>query len=451
MDRAWLVPSADGVFGWCIVEAVRVTVLGGGGFRVPLVHRALLSADLDIDEIVLQDVDRDRMRVIAAVLGPDGPKVRATTDLEDAVRGTDLILSAIRVGGTAGRVDDERRALELGVLGQETVGAGGLRYALRAVPVADRLAARIGAIAPEAWTITMTNPAGIVTEVMARRLGRRVIGVCDSPTALVRRALAALGIDSGADLARISDRVSVDYLGLNHLGWLRAVRVDGVDQLPRLISDDAALARIEEGRLFGADLIRALDALPNEYLYWYYAGVEALAGVRAAERTRGERVHDEQTRFYDAAAADPDHAAALWAATNDERNRTYFAELRDDERDAADVAAGGYETMAAALAEALTGGDPATLIVNIPNDGVVAELPDDAVIELACHVDTSGATPGPIAAPTLHQLGLLAQVKASERAVIDAALTGSRDAALRAFALHPLVGSLDAARQLALS
>jgi 6-phospho-beta-glucosidase len=424
-------------------------VLGGGGFRVPLVHRALLAADLDIDEIVLQDVDPERMRVIAAVLGPDGPSVRATTDLDEALHGTELIFSALRVGGTAGRVDDERRALDLGVIGQETVGAGGLRYALRAVPVADRLAARIAAFAPEAWTITMTNPAGIVTEVMARRLGAKVIGVCDSPTALVRHALAALGIDPGADLARITDAVSIDYLGLNHLGWLRAVRVDGVDQLPRLLSDETALDRTEEGKLFGADLIRALGALPNEYLYWYYAASEALAGVRAAARTRGEHVHDEQSRFYAAAAADPARAAQLWAEANDERKRTYFAELRDDERDEIDVASGGYETMAAALAEALTGRAPATLIVNVPNHGVVEELPDDAVIEVPCRVDTTGTRPLPIAAPTLHQLGLIAQVKACERAVIDAALSGSAEAALQAFALHPLIGSLHAARQLA--
>ena len=428
---------------------MRVTVLGGGGFRVPLVHQALLNADLDIDEIVLQDIDPERMPVIAAVLGSDGPPVRATADLEEALEGTELIFSALRVGGTAGRVEDERRALDLGVLGQETVGAGGLRYALRAVPVADRLAARIGEIAPDAWTITMTNPAGIVTEVMARHLGARVIGVCDSPTALVRRALASLGIDAGADLARITDSVSIDYFGLNHLGWLRAVRVDGVDELPGLLADEAALGRIEEGKLFGADLIRALGALPNEYLYWYYAASEALAGVRAAGRTRGEHVHDEQTRFYAAAKADRARAAQLWAEANDERKRTYFAELRDDDRDEIDVAAGGYETMAAALAEALTGRAPATLIVNVPNRGVVAELPDDAVIEVPCRVDRTGALPLTIAPPTLHQLGLIAQVKASERAVIEAGLGGSADAALRAFALHPLVGSLFAARQLA--
>ncbi|MFN2518232.1 MAG: 6-phospho-beta-glucosidase [Jatrophihabitantaceae bacterium] len=428
---------------------MRVAILGGGGFRVPLLHRALVTSGLDVDEIVLQDVCPARLDVMTAVLRGDGPAVRTTAELDAALDGADLVFSAIRVGGLAGRVRDERTALDLGVLGQETVGAGGLSYAMRAVPVARHIAMRTADLAPHAWTISMTNPAGVVTEVMAEALGGRVIGVCDSPIALIRRACAAIGVDPGLSPGTLTERVAVDYLGLNHLGWLRALRVDGTDVLPRLLVDSALLQRIEEGRLFGADLIQALGALPNEYLYWYYAAEEALHGVRSAGRTRGEHVLTQQEVFYAAAAVDPANAGALWAAANDERNRSYLAELRAGERDEQDVAAGGYETIAVALAGALTGAAPATLVLNVRNDTAVAGLPADAVIEIACRVDRSGATPLPVGEPTTHQLGLMSLVKSCERAAIEAALTGSVQAALRAFALHPLVGSLDAARALA--
>jgi 6-phospho-beta-glucosidase len=209
------------------------------------------------------------------------------------------------------------------------------------------------------------------------------------------------------------------------------------------------LARTEEGRLFGADLVAALGALPNEYLYWYYAARESLAGVLAAGRTRAEHVQAEQTRFYAAAAAEPQRATELWHAANDERNRSYFAELRTDERDEADVAAGGYETVAIALAEALNGLGPAELIVNVRNGDTVAGLPADLVLELPCRIDVDGARPRPVAPPTLHELGLMTAVRSSERDIARAALTGSRAAALAAFARHPLVPSLDAARALA--
>ena len=431
---------------------MRVVILGGGGFRVPLICRELAASGLAVGEVVLYDVVPERLGAISAVLAADSLPLRTTSDLNTALRGADVIFAALRVGGLDGRVADERSALDAGVIGQETVGAGGLSYAARAVPVVDAIARRVAELAPRAWVISMTNPAGIVTEVMAATLGPRVIGVCDSPMGLVRRACAAAGVDPGARLAQVPDGVDVDYLGLNHLGWLRGLRVNGTDRLPGLLADPDALKRTEEGRLFGADLLQALGAIPNEYLYWYYARSEALRGVRETGRTRAEHVRAEQQRFFAAAAAQPGRAAALWAEANDERNRSYFAELRCGERDAADVQAGGYETIAIGLAAALAGvteSAPVRLILNVRNGGTVPALAPDAVIETVCRVDSDGAVPLPTAPPSDHELGLMSTVKSCERAIASAALTGSAADALRAFALHPLVGSLEAARTLA--
>ncbi len=138
----------------------------------------------------------------------------ATTDLDEALDGADFVFTAIRVGGLAGRVVDERVALDLGVLGQETVGPGGIAYALRTLPVARRLAQQVAPLAPDAWVINFTNPAGLVTEAMRRVLGERVIGICDSPIGLARGPSARSGCPR-------SD--AIDYAGLNHLGWLRAL------------------------------------------------------------------------------------------------------------------------------------------------------------------------------------------------------------------------------------
>lgn len=428
---------------------MQVAIIGGGGFRTPLIGAELRRTGFPVTELVLHDTDAERLRVIGAVLSQQGIDARTTTDLAAAVDGTDVIFVALRVGGLDGRVGDERTALDLGLLGQETVGAGGLRYAARTVPVVDALAKLIADRAPRSWTVSLTNPAGIVTEAMAQTLGPRVVGVCDSPVALARRACTALGLDPGSSLAEVTAAVDIDYLGLNHLGWLRGLHHDGRDRLPDLIAQPELLARFEEGRLFGADVIAALGTIPNEYLYWYYAEREALRDVLAAGRTRGEHVRRQQVRFYQAAAADPARAGELWREANGERNRSYFAELRTGSRDETDVAAGGYESVAVALARALTGGPPARLILDVPNAGTVAELPADAVIETVCDVDTRGARPVRGRPPSLHELGLMSQVKAAERAIVEAALRGSRPAALRAFALHPLVRSLAAARALA--
>ena len=172
---------------------MRLTICGGGGFRVPLVHGELLRRpELGVSEVVLHDTDEARLTAMSSVLrgrpapGP-APAVRAVTRLDEALLGADVVFSALRVGGLAGRVADERCALDRGLLGQETTGAGGLTYALRTVPVAVALAEAIARVAPHALVINFTNPAGLVTEAMQRVLGDRVVGICDSPLGLATR------------------------------------------------------------------------------------------------------------------------------------------------------------------------------------------------------------------------------------------------------------------------
>jgi 6-phospho-beta-glucosidase len=138
----------------------------------------------------------------------------------------------------------------------------------------------------------------------------------------------------------------------------------------------------------------------------------------------------------------------LWQQANDERNRSYFSELRTEERDEADLAVGGYESVAVALAEALTGAAPARLVLNVPNGDTVPALHPRAVIETVCDVDARGARPRAVAPLTAHELGLLCAVKDCEQSIIAAARSRSAPLALRAFALHPLVGSVAAAREL---
>jgi 6-phospho-beta-glucosidase len=180
---------------------VKLTLVGGGGFRVPLVYGALLRREsrIPVDEIVLHDLDTDRLDRIGLVLEGQAAEhghrlpFRATTDVEDAVEGADFVFSALRVGRLEGRAVDEAVPLAHGVLGQETVGPGGICFALRTIPVMVSLAETIARLAPHAWLINFTNPAGMVTEATQQVLGDRAIGICDTPAGLCRRVAAALG------------------------------------------------------------------------------------------------------------------------------------------------------------------------------------------------------------------------------------------------------------------
>jgi 6-phospho-beta-glucosidase len=515
---------------------MRLTILGGGGFRVPLVHRALLAdrRRTGITELVLYDVDKRRLDAIGRVLAaqardvPDAPLLVTTTDLDDAVTGADFVFCAIRVGGLRGRVVDERVALDLGVLGQETVGAGGISYGLRTVPEAHRIAGRIARLAPAAWTINFTNPAGLVTEAMAAHLGDRVIGICDSPSGLVDRVVRAIGAEPAS--------VRIDYAGLNHLGWLygvhrldkagRAAASDSIvtavpaasagkavvpaasagkaavpaasvqdaagleanvpaasfaeaagtegavteaalSELARagaepppltagttgglldgLFDDPGRLESIEEGRLFGASRLRELRAVPNEYLHYYYDAAGTLAAVRDAAQTRGEYLLGQQHHCYDEIAVrDPLEA---WLQAWREREATYMAENRElagaGEREHDESRPAGYEGVALAVMRALAHHEPATLILNVRNRGTLGVLDDEAVVEVPCTVDGNGAVPHRVAPLPTHGIELVRAVKSAERHLLEAARSGSRTAAIRAMAAHPLAGPEVAAR-----
>lgn len=432
--------------------SVKLTILGGGGFRVPLVYGALLAdhAEGRVSAVTLYDTDADRLTAVARVLTeqadsvPDAPTVVATTELDEALRGADFVFSAIRVGGLAGRAADERVALDEGVLGQETVGAGGIAYGLRTVPVAVDLARRIARLAPHAWVINFTNPAGLVTEAMSRYLGDRVIGICDSPVGLGRRIARVLGADPG--------RARIDYVGLNHLGWVRGLYVEGRDELPRLLADPELLGSFEEGRLFGTDWLRSLGSVPNEYLHYYYFNREAVRAYQEADQTRGAFLREQQEGFYGRMKDPATPALATWDRTRAEREATYMSENREvagaGEREESDLESGGYEQVALALMRAVARNEQTSLILNVRNRTTLSVLDAEAVIEVPCLVDANGARPVAVEPLPYHAVGLVTAVKAVERAVLDAAASGSRADAVRAFALHPLVDSVSVARRL---
>ncbi len=437
---------------------MKLALLGGGGFRVPLVYGALLgdTHERRVDEVALFDTDAGRLAAMTAVLeqlaadapaaAPLPPRIVATTDLDEALRGAAFVFSAIRVGGLTGRTCDERVALDLGVLGQETTGPGGLAYGLRTIPVAVHLAERVAAVAPEAWFINFTNPAGMITQAMQSVLGDRVIGICDSPIGLGRRAAAALGVPLG-DCA-------MDYVGLNHLGWLRGLRYDGRELLPDLLASSDGLLGVEEGRLFGPDWVQTLGAIPNEYLYYYYFTRDAVAAIAGAPQTRGEYLLSQQGSFYADVRDRPREALALWRAACSAREATYMAEARgaDEARDEADLGSGGYEGVALAIMAAIARGEPSTLILNVRNGRggrpAVPGLAGDAVVETVCTVGADGPAPVAAAPLTGHMLGLVTQVKAVEELTIAAARERSRRLAIQAFALHPLVDSVTVAKAL---
>jgi 6-phospho-beta-glucosidase len=441
---------------------VKVTLLGGAGFRTPLTFNALrrVAQRLGIHELVLHDLHAGRLRRMCQVLEglqaeSSGPPlaVTATTELSDAVRSATFVLCAIRVGGLEARVVDERVPLREGVVGQETVGPGGLCLVLRSAPIMSAVAHVVAREAPDAWLINFTNPVGVMSGVLRDVLGERVLGVCDTPVTLCRRVATLLG--------RTPAELRFDYFGLNHLGWLRSVwDIHNDDLLPSVLADDATLSELDEGQLFGSDCVRKLGIVPSEYLAYYYFPERQVQAVRAVGHTRAEYLLAQQNTFYAEAATSGTssiEAVRAWRQTRSERDLSYMAEARpgptnvESQRWSPTVAeddSDGYAGLAVSVMESLATNVHVTAIVNTSNRGCLNFLEDDVFVELPCVIRSSGATARVVADVPQHSRELMQRVNAAEQAALFASRTSSSRAAIEAITLHPLVGSADVAHRI---
>ena len=243
----------------------KITIIGGGGVRAPLLIHGLAQAQalFGIGEVTLFDIDVERTETIAGIgreivrkLGA-GFAIRVTSDLEDAATGADFVLSSIRVGGMKARARDERLAIEHGLAGQETTGPAGAAMALRTLPVTLGQAKVVEAVAPDAWFINFSNPAGLITQALTEHTRLKVIGICDTPSEVFHKIAEAVGAPAS--------EMFFDYAGLNHLGWVRRVLLRGEDITERLLADTELLRGLYPADLFDPALIQTLKLIPTEY------------------------------------------------------------------------------------------------------------------------------------------------------------------------------------------
>ncbi len=395
---------------------MKIAVVGGGSTYTPELVSGLSRERerIDVRELVLHDIDRERREVVGGLArrileaqGFDG-RLEVTDDLDRAVDGADFVLIQIRVGGQEARLSDETVPLACGCIGQETTGAGGLAKALRTVPVVLGIAERMREGAADgAWIIDFTNPVGIVTRALLDG-GHRALGLCNVAIGFQRSFARLLGV--------APTRVQIDQVGLNHLSWVRFVRLDGRDVLSELlaaygdeIAQDVGLRRA---------LLDELGVIPSYYLHYFYAHDQVLADQR-----------DGVPR----------------AATVAEIERELLQMYRDPgltEKPALLEKRGGafYSEAAIGLVTSLAGKTGEVHVVDVRNGGTVEGLADDDVVEVPARIDGDGAAPlaQPPVAPEL--LGLIQHVAAYERLAARAASTGDRRLVHKALLAHPLIG-----------
>jgi 6-phospho-beta-glucosidase len=440
----------------------KIAFIGGGGVRTPLIVFGVNEAaeHLGAEELVLFDPDRERVRIMAElgqaiVTSESGDlHVRVATSLEDAVDGAAFVMNSIRVGGIKARAHDERTAIAHGYPGQETTGPGGVAMALRTVSVAVEQARAVERLSPRAWLINFTNPAGLITQAIRHNTGARVVGICDTPTEMLHRIHTALEAAPA--------EVRTEYVGLNHLGWIRRIHLRGEDVTERLLADDSFLSRLYSVPLFEHDLIRALKLIPTEYLFFYYSRRRALENQRKQGSTRGAEVEQLNNKLVANLSSllqqgDAKSAIAAYVDYLNIRSGSYM-KLEGDGGSALDSSevthedpfrvASGYHRIALDVMNALCGDELKSIIVNTQNRGSIAEVEADDIVEVSCAIGADTITPEPCGTLPEAVRGLVLAVKAYERATIEAAMSGSQLAARKAMLLYPAIGEWEPSKEL---
>jgi 6-phospho-beta-glucosidase len=428
---------------------MKLSVLGGGGVRMPAFVRAVLAGRPGaFDEICLFEPDATRRATtarlaaeVAGVLGQPGV-VTVTADAAEAFTGADYVFSAIRVGGDRGRVIDEQEALRRGIVGQETTGPGGCAMALRTIPVVLSYCDLLSRCSPDAVLINFTNPAGLITQAVSAQAKVTAVGVCDTPSGTIADLAAFTGAngrpgEGGGE--RPGRPVRARYGGLNHLGWITSFEVDGRELMGDLIGRFDELQQANQHlAAFDADMVRRVGAIPTEYVYYYYDPRRYVDGVARAGSSRGEdvlRLNEELLTAIGKAFADGDVHAAWSAYTSllGVRRDTYMktdmqgasgqAEARAARAAAGSVPIeaeelGGYEGLAMRVIDGLAGRGASDVIVNMRNGGALDFLGSTDIVEVPARVDADGLSQTDAADLPRAARALVLAVKEYERGIV---------------------------------
>jgi 6-phospho-beta-glucosidase len=408
---------------------MKVAVIGGGsGYTPELVNGFLArTGTFPMAELWLMDIAPERLEVVGGfarrmVEAKGTPfAVHLTTDQREAIRGASYVITQLRVGGMAGRREDEYLGWRHRLIGQETTGIGGMAKALRTIPVVLKIAQDMRELSPGALLVNFTNPAGLVTEALSRHVPDIAsVGVCNVPITAKMRILE--GLERWQGLKIDPQRAELKTLGLNHLSWHYGFIVDGEDVWPHVIEGLVEELKREPEPEWDVATIETLRMIPNYYLKYYYYTDHKLAEQGKWPPSRAEEVMEIEANLL-RQYADPGRS-----------------ELPEDL-----MKRGGayYSTVATRLLDACHNDLGETHVVNVVHGGAVPGWPSDWVLEMPCRVDAGGVHPLPARPLPPVCFGLLAQVKSYEILTVEAAVHGDRQAAYQALLAHPLGPSAD--------
>ena len=414
-------------------HGIKVAVIGGGSSYTPELVEGLLKSyeEMPIAELWLVDIEEGKHKLeIVGNLAKRMVKksglpieVHLTLDRREAIKDADFVSTQIRVGLLEARKLDEHIPISHGVIGQETTGPGGMFKALRTVPVILDICRDIEELAPNAWMLNFTNPAGMITEAVTKYSRVRSVGLCNSPINFKKFLAEAYQVDES--------KVLPEFVGINHLHWVTSALVNGKERMPELLGGKGEYSAKNVPTLgWDPEFLQSLGAVPTYYLKYYYMMNEMFDEMKESLEKNGTR-------------------ADVVSRVEKELFELYANEELEEKPKQLEQRGGAFYSEAAVhLMRSLYTGRNDIQTLNVANNGIFDFLPDNASIEVNCVVTSEGPIPLVPQHIPEHVKGLLHAVKTYESLAIDAAVSGDRGLALQAMAHHPLVPSVSVAKVL---
>ncbi|CAH1575156.1 monoacetylchitobiose-6-phosphate hydrolase [Vibrio owensii] len=417
-------------------DAIKLAIIGGGSSYTPeLVEGVIKRLEfLPVKQMHFVDIEAgaEKLEIIKGLAqrmvdkaGAD-IEIKAGFDRREAINGADFVMTQFRVGGLAARANDERTPIKYDVIGQETTGPGGFAKALRTIPVILDICKDIEELAPNAWMLNFTNPAGLVSEAVSKYSKVKSIGLCNVPVSMEMMIAEMMECEP--------KELQLEFAGLNHLVWVLKAWLKGED------ITQTVLEKVGDGANFSMKniweepwdpaFLKALGAIPCPYHRYFYQTDSMLAEEKQSageQGTRAEQVMETESALFKL-YQDPnlDHKPKEL----EERGGAYYSDASLN------------------LVDSIYNNRNSIHVVNVLNNGAINGLADDAVIECSAVIGSWGAKPLAVGNLSTNISGLLHQVKAYEQLAIEAAVEGSYDKALMALTNNPLVPDIGRAKSI---
>ena len=412
---------------------VKIVTIGGGSSYTPeLIEGFIKRYDtLPVRELWLVDIEagREKLETVGALAKRMVKKaglpmeIKLSYDRREALKDADFVTTQMRIGRLPARILDERIPLSHGLIGQETNGAGGMFKAFRTIPVILDIVKDIQELCPNAWMINFTNPAGMITEAIYRYTNfKKAIGLCNVPVNMV------------AGFAKMLDakeeEVTMELQGVNHFIFATDVFVNGESRFEELLEKYAHLTNEDTIQMknfvslpYSPSFIKGLRAIPCPYHNYYFFTKEQLEEELEQFKTgtvRGEVVSRTEEELFE-----------LYS----------HEELAEKPQQLAMRGGAKYSDAACNLIQSIYNDTCDIQYVDVRNNGSISDLPAESAVEVACRITADGPKPLATGSLKLPISGYVQMMKAFERMVVDAAVTGNRDLAVAALNLNPLCPS----------